>query len=146
MFVLESDGPSLNEIRWLVNSLQDCHVAAETLEPLDSYTGERMDYELLDEIATRPNKAVIEAAMESIADCQKFLFSESERAAEAIQQFEAHIGNPDQYMRKVALQQATFVVKHGLVKGDIDCTKLAEVFYQNMTFDSSGTHIRLPGF
>lgn len=67
-FIIKPDGPSLNEIRGLLSELIDCHVAAESVNFLDKYTGERMDYEELERVAVLPNKKMIVATIEKLKD------------------------------------------------------------------------------
>jgi hypothetical protein len=38
--IIES-GPTLDEIREIMNNITDCHIATQTLNYLDEYTGER---------------------------------------------------------------------------------------------------------
>lgn len=40
-FSVLSGGPSLNEIRWLLDGIDNCHVVAESIEHAADYTGER---------------------------------------------------------------------------------------------------------
>lgn len=40
-FSVLPSGPSLNEIRWLLDGIDNCHVAAESIEHVTQYTGER---------------------------------------------------------------------------------------------------------
>ena len=41
-FSVVSTGPSLNEVRWLIDGIDNCHVAAESVERVEDYTGERV--------------------------------------------------------------------------------------------------------
>lgn len=67
-FIVSSDGPSLNEIRWLLNELVDCHVAAESVDFLERYTGERMRHEEFEKTAVLPNKKMILMAIKKLED------------------------------------------------------------------------------
>ncbi|MEO8120878.1 MAG: hypothetical protein ABI606_16355 [Rhodoferax sp.] len=58
-FIVTSDGPSLNEIRWLMMTLTECHVATQSLEVMERYTGKRIDHDLLEAYALRPSSEVI---------------------------------------------------------------------------------------
>lgn len=60
-FTLVAGAPQLSEIRWLINSIADCHVAAETVEVSERYTGERL-YDRLDSQLETPTKEVIMVA------------------------------------------------------------------------------------
>jgi hypothetical protein len=66
-FIVREDGPTLNEIRWFMANLTDCHVAVESLNTAEQYTGARIDYDLLESLQTRPSKAMIGKAMRSLA-------------------------------------------------------------------------------
>ena len=67
-FIIMSDGPGLNEIRWLLNELVDCHVAAESVNFLEIYTGERMCHDEFEETAVLPNKGMILMAIQKLED------------------------------------------------------------------------------
>ena len=62
VFSLKSEAPNLNELRWLVDSLIDCHVAAQTLMPAKEYTGDRIPYDELALLVERPCDAHLEKA------------------------------------------------------------------------------------
>jgi hypothetical protein len=141
---MRAGSPSLNEIRWLINSITDCHVAAQTVELIETYTGERMHYELFDETAVRPSKEIILASMESMTELQSIFEHRGERARETFEQLQAHVGNPEPYMREAAMQQAKYFIENGMVGGNIDSLTLAGILYKNMTFDSNGVHVSLP--
>lgn len=66
-FIVREDSPTLNEIRWFMGKLTDCHVAAESLNTLEQYTGARIDYDLLESLKTRPSLAMISKAMRSLS-------------------------------------------------------------------------------
>ena len=70
-FIIMSDGPSLNEIRWLLNELVDCHVAAESVDFLEIYTGERMCHEKFVKTVVLPNKEIILMAIQKLEDYRK---------------------------------------------------------------------------
>jgi hypothetical protein len=65
-FIVKADGPSLNEIRWLMMTLTDCHVAAQSVERFELYTGERVDYDLLEASAQMPSPELIAGAIKGI--------------------------------------------------------------------------------
>lgn len=66
-FIVREDSPTLNEIRWFMGKLTDCHVAAESLNTAEQYTGAQIDYHLLESLKTRPSKAMLGKAMRSLA-------------------------------------------------------------------------------
>jgi hypothetical protein len=59
---LKKDAPPLESLRWLLNETSDLHVAAQSLDYANSYTGERVDYELVE--AAVPNSGVLKQAAE----------------------------------------------------------------------------------
>jgi molybdopterin converting factor small subunit len=70
-FIIKPDGPCLNEIRWMLNALVDCHVAAESVDVLGKYTGERIDFEELEKVATLPKYSMIKAAIQKLEACRE---------------------------------------------------------------------------
>lgn len=50
-FELADDRHTLDELRWLLNEVTDLHVAAQSLNYADQYTGERLNYEYLERMA-----------------------------------------------------------------------------------------------
>lgn len=66
-FSVQADAPSLAEIRWLLDCLVDCHVAAESVNTAAAYDGERLYYDKLDELKRRPSDKVITQARDGVA-------------------------------------------------------------------------------
>ena len=71
-FSLQATAPGLNKLRWLIDSLMDCHVAAQTLMLNDAYTGERL-YDELDELLERPSNAHLEEVQRNLRFAKKYL-------------------------------------------------------------------------
>lgn len=71
LFRLKADGPNLNEVRWFISNLTDCHVAAESLNTPMHYTGARIDHAVLDSLLTIPSKAMIGKAMRALMQFQE---------------------------------------------------------------------------
>lgn len=66
-FIIVDGGPNLNQIRWFIDKLIDCHVAAETVNTRELYTGERI-YEELDSLMTVPPTVMIEKAEKKLEE------------------------------------------------------------------------------
>ena len=65
--IIVEGGPCLNEIRWFIDKLTDCHVAAETVNTRELYTGERI-YDELDSLMKVPSTVMIKKAMKSLEE------------------------------------------------------------------------------
>lgn len=76
--VVDAHGPNLNELRWLIDAIADCHVAAETIAPLKRYTGERIGYQELATVAVAPPAAMLKKVIKALTQEQDTyaLFSE----------------------------------------------------------------------
>jgi hypothetical protein len=61
-FELAWSPPTFTELQWIVASLPDCHVAAETLMPFEAYTGDRT-YDALRRSMTRPTPQRLRLAL-----------------------------------------------------------------------------------
>lgn len=55
--------PSLDHLRWYINQMVDMHVAAESLQDANRYTGERLPYHLL--VLMEPPLAVVECLLDA---------------------------------------------------------------------------------
>lgn len=66
-FTITSEGPTLEDIKWLVDRVADCHVICESLAHAADYTGERvaLENQYLDGLP-RPPQKVISAALEGL--------------------------------------------------------------------------------
>lgn len=72
-FELAWNPPTFCEIQWLVSKLEDCHVAAESLRPLQGFTGDRTSYEKLFASMTKPSAGTIKKANSSVQRTLKWL-------------------------------------------------------------------------
>lgn len=70
-FIIGEGGPGLNETRWFLDKLTDCHVAAESLNTREQYTGERIHFEVFNTLKSRPTNAMINKAMGALAQRKK---------------------------------------------------------------------------
>lgn len=79
-FSIVAEGPSLGEMVWLIDGIDNAHVAADTLATVDSYTGNRTFRSWLEAPAKRPGKEVLRRALEAVRTRQQVLIFEQERA------------------------------------------------------------------
>jgi hypothetical protein len=141
--VIAAHGPTLNELQWLIGAIGDCHVAAETVAPLEAFTGERVPYDELAEIATPPSPSMLKKAIKALKQTQDAYTLFSEFHQETIEKCRAAMGDEEPYKRRIAKRQAKGLVRCGVAQ-DTDAETLEKVLYANMTFDKSGAHINLP--
>jgi hypothetical protein len=78
-FSIASSGPNLLEIRWMMDAIDNCHVAAESVEPVNLYTGERSSRRRFQGATERPSKARLEVMQEAARVRLKVLHAELER-------------------------------------------------------------------
>jgi len=97
VFSLQAAAPGLNQLRWLIGSLMDCHVAAQTLMLRGEYTGERI-YEELDKLAERPSDAVIDETKRNIRFGKKYLRDTFHYFDYAAKRFGAELGDIEPYL------------------------------------------------
>jgi len=79
-FSIVAEGPSFGELLWLVDGIENAHVAGDTLAPVESYTGERIFRSAFEAPATRPGKDVLSRALQAVRARQQVLILEQERA------------------------------------------------------------------
>lgn len=84
-FSLKPIAPSLDELRWFIDKLNDCHAAAESLNTSEEFTGARIEPEQLDTHLAIPPQVFINMAMRAVKQFQER--SES-FAAQAIQNWQ----------------------------------------------------------
>jgi hypothetical protein len=142
-FVIAAHGPKLNELQWLIGAIVDCHAAAETIAPLEAFTGERLHYDELAEIATPPSPVMLKKAIKALKDAQDTYALFSEFHQETIEKCRAAMGDEEAYKRRIAKRNAEGLAKCLGAPG-WDAETLEKVLYANMTFDKSGAHINLP--
>lgn len=142
-FVIAAHGPKLNELQWLIGAIVDCHVAAETVAHLEAFTGERLHYDELAEIATPPSPGMLKKAIKTLKEAQGTYALFSEFHQETIEKCRAALGDEEPYKRRIAKRNAEGLAQC-LGELQMDAGTLEEVLYANMTFDKSGAHINLP--
>jgi hypothetical protein len=79
-FSILAEGPSFGDMLWLVDGIDNAHVAGDTLAPVESYTGERILRGTFEAPATRPGKEVLSRALQAVWSRQQVLILEQERA------------------------------------------------------------------
>lgn len=65
-FTLKKNGPNLQEVRWLIDKLVDCHVAAESVNIADQYTGERLSFWVYESQMSAPPRGIIGTATRAL--------------------------------------------------------------------------------
>lgn len=80
-------GPNLHEIQWLLDAIDNAHIAAETINLTEEYTGERELRRIFDLPATRPNNALLEEIVKLSRSRLQTLQLETERVARSIQKY-----------------------------------------------------------
>lgn len=65
-FNLKKNGPNLQEVRWLIDKLVDCHVAAESVNIADHYTGQRLSFRVYESQMSAPSRGIIGTAMRAL--------------------------------------------------------------------------------
>jgi hypothetical protein len=79
-FSILPDGPSFGELVWLVDGIDNAHVASDTLATVEAFTGERTFRSWFDAPAKRPGREILSKALEAVRTRQKVLILEQERA------------------------------------------------------------------
>lgn len=102
VFSLCADGPTLAEARWLIDSIVDCHVAAESLAEAGSYTGARIPYDEMHQHMSRPSDVVIERARDAARGMQTFLSNQFDRLVEVAEKLDADLGHAGPYRKRRA--------------------------------------------
>ena len=82
-FRLSSGGPDHAELLWLLDSLPNGHVAADTLALSGSYTGVRRLHDAFDAPAKRPDTQMFDAACQALGRYEQAMKVEAERVAVA---------------------------------------------------------------
>lgn len=78
-FEIADDSIKLDDLRWLLNQAVDLHVAAQTLNYVDQYTGERLHYSYLERI--EPSSEVLDALRSRVAPLQTAMAEIADRFA-----------------------------------------------------------------
>jgi hypothetical protein len=109
-FSLSADAPSLNEVRWLLDKLIDCHVAAQSVNHATQYTGERC-YDALDDLMQQPSDDTIRHARDSARRTKAGLRADFTRLDDAIERLDAELDCDPRRMEKRAREIAERLLK-----------------------------------
>jgi hypothetical protein len=123
VFSVVQGGPSLAEIRWLFNSIVDCHVATESVSLASEYTGERVHYAELSRLVRRPPDRVIEQARDSLKAC----YQKDTRNVETVERLNAEMGDEAAYVKRLRAHYAQFWRDHFAKPQDKDNLQMAAV-------------------
>lgn len=90
-FTLKPNTLSLDELRWLFAQVGDCHVAMETIELTENYTGERRYMDEYELGAVCPSRASLHHAVGGLYDYIESLELTAERASDAVNAMRKHM-------------------------------------------------------
>lgn len=79
-FTVTDNAPTLNEMIWLMDAIDNCHVASQTLAVAELYTGERDMRKTFESPAQRPSDVVLQQVKAAVCARQSVLNFEIERA------------------------------------------------------------------
>ncbi|MBE0548548.1 MAG: hypothetical protein IH627_13055 [Rubrivivax sp.] len=113
VFSMSADAPPLDEVRWLLCCLVDCHVGAESLSVVSEYSGERVNHRNMPTLMRRPSDEVIREARDCVRHTKTCLRSDFSRLDDAIARLNAELGSEKTYLERRARQLAQ-LCKDGL--------------------------------
>lgn len=87
-FSIVDDGPSYDEMLWLIDGIGNCHIAAETITTAENYTGERISRKEFDSPAKRPSKELLNRVLTAVKARQQALNLELERTLQLYRTYE----------------------------------------------------------
>ena len=90
-FTIADGGPTKGELKWLVNSIDGCRIAAESLDGGAEYTGERYALEDSDCIVVAPTPEKLKKSLDNLTRYRKYLDIQVERLTEARSSLEATV-------------------------------------------------------
>ena len=109
-FSLSADAPSLNEVRWLLDKLVDCHVGAQSVNHAAQYTGDRC-YDDLDQLMQKPSDDTIRQARECARRTRAGLRADFARIDDAIERLDAELDCEPHKIEKRAREIAHRLLK-----------------------------------
>jgi hypothetical protein len=83
-FTLKKNGPNLQEVRWLIDKLVDCHVASESLDIADHYTGQRLSFRVYESQMSAPSRGIIGTAMRALNQQREYFETFVQLAVEGL--------------------------------------------------------------
>lgn len=96
-FSILPDGPSFGELVWLVDGIDNAHVASDTLATFETFTGNRVFRSLFEAPSQRPGKDVLSKALEAVRTRQQVLILEQERAVQQNRIFDSALRLGDKW-------------------------------------------------
>ncbi len=94
-FSVVAGGPSFGEMLWLIDAIDNAHIAGDTLATVESYTGERTHRGAFEAPATRPGKEALSRALNAVRTRQQVLIFEQERALQLNRTIDAALRHGD---------------------------------------------------
>jgi glutamate/tyrosine decarboxylase-like PLP-dependent enzyme len=79
-------------LRWLIDAIVDCHVAAQSLAEAQAYTGERVSHEEMAALMRRPGDDVVAQARDAVRGVRNHIAEQFDRFEEAAERFDAELG------------------------------------------------------
>lgn len=107
-FELAWNPPSFSELQWLISSIDDCSIAAESLRPSMTYTGNRTSYNELFASMTRPSSETVKKAWMGFERTLRWLPILKHALEGPKHRFAAELGRPAAYMRREAKRLTRF--------------------------------------
>lgn len=96
-FSVVADGPTAGEMLWLLEAIDNVHVATDTLATVESYTGKRTFGSSFKAHAKRPCKEVLNHALEAVKTRQQVLIFEHERVRQLNRIFDSALRLGDKW-------------------------------------------------
>lgn len=90
-FTTAANGPCKGELKWMVSQLEDCHVAAESLDGVLEYTGKRYDLDDADCIVAAPTPEMVSQSLENLERYREYLEVQMKRLTDARSAFAATV-------------------------------------------------------
>lgn len=83
-FTISAAGPSKGELKWLINSITDCDIAAESLDGAAEYTGDRYPLDASDCIVRQPPVQTLQESRRTLRRYREYLEQQMDRASQAL--------------------------------------------------------------
>lgn len=119
VFSLCADGPTLAEARWLIDSVVDCHVAAESLAEAGSYTGARIPYDEMYRHISRPSDVIIKEARDAARGMRELLSNQFDRLDEVAEKLDADLGHDGPYRKRQVERFDMFMRKYSAQRAEV---------------------------
>jgi len=96
-FTVGDDAPTLNEMIWLLDAIDNCHVPSQTLAITELYTGEREIRETFEALAKRPSASVLQQVKAAVRTRQNVLGVELERVLQLHRAYDSAVRLGDKW-------------------------------------------------